>query len=130
MEKIRTYHEEMVFYLATLGIKTGYRIDIAKDEYGKKLNEKSLQSLLSLSPIQKIAQTTENQMSRIRNIDVIWHDGKDVLAEFEVEHSTSIVDTIVRGSNIKSTETFRIMVVPEEREDLVHRGFKNPLLSR
>lgn len=128
VEKIKRQHEEMVFYLATLGIKAGYKVDIGKDEYGKFFGEKRLGSELPLTP-PEIKQATDDQVKRIGNIDVIWHDGEDVVAEFEVEHSTSIVDAVVRGSNIKSTETFRIMVVPEEREDLVHRRFHEPAMQ-
>lgn len=128
IEKIKQQHEEMVFYLANLGIKAGFRVDIAKDEYGKPFKEKRLDSILPLTSLE-LKQTTENQAKRIRSIDVIWHDGKDVVAEFEVEHSTSIVDAIVRGSNIESTETLRIMVIPKEREDLVHRRFREPAMQ-
>jgi len=128
VEKIRQQHEEMVFYLAGLGMKAGYQIDIGKDEYGKFFGQKRLDSILPLTPLE-MKQATKNQVKRVRSIDVIWHDGKDVVAEFEVEHSTSIVDAVVRGSNIKSTKTFRTMVVPEEREDLVHRRFLEPAMQ-
>ena len=127
IEKIKQQHEEMVFYLANLGIKTGFHVDVAKDEYGKPFKEKRLDSILPLTSLE-LKQTTENQAKRIRSIDVIWHDGENVVAEFEVEHSTSIVDAIVRGSNIKSTDILRVMVIPEEREDLVHRRFQEPAM--
>lgn len=128
VEEIGQQHEEMVFYLASLGMKTGYQIDIAKDEYGKFFEQKRLGAMFSLTPLE-MKDATENQVKRIKGIDVIWHDGENIVAEFEVEHSTSIVDAVVRGSNIKSTKTLRIMVVPEEREDLVHRRFLEPAMQ-
>jgi len=128
VEEIEQQHEEMIFYLASLGMKTGYQIDIAKDEYGKFFEQKRLCTIFSLSPLE-MKHVTGNQLKRIRSIDVIWHDGENIVAEFEVEHSTSIVDAVVRGSNIKSTKTLRIMVIPEEREDLVHRRFLEPAMQ-
>jgi hypothetical protein len=127
VEKIKQQHETMVFYLANLGVKAGYQVDIAKDEYYKCFDQKSLRSILPLTSL-KLKQNTENQVKRIRSIDVLWYDGNDKIAEFEVEHSTSIVDAIVRGSNIKSTGILRVMVVPEEREDLVYRRFQEPAM--
>lgn len=128
IEKIRRQHEEMIFYLARLGLKAGYKVDIGKDEYGKYFGQKRLDSILPLTSL-RMKKATGNQLKRIRSIDVIWHDETNVVSEFEVEHSTSIVDAVVRGSNIKSTKTLRIMVVPEEREDLVHRRFQEPAMQ-
>ncbi len=47
----------------------------------------------------------------------------------EVEHSTSIVDAIIRGSNIKYDDLVRIMVIPNQREDLVYRRFNEPAMK-
>lgn len=125
VEKIQEQHEEMIYYLGKIGEDLGYDIDIAEDEYGKIFDGKRLALNLTLkSLIQK--DLTKDQLKRIRRIDVIWHDGETIQAEFEVEHSTSIVDAIVRGSNIKTPEILRVLVIPEEREDLVYRRFKEP----
>jgi SAM-dependent methyltransferase len=128
VERIQEKHEEMVYYIATIGDMAGYQIDIASDEYGKSFNGKVLSSILKPSKI-KLSGLTDNQVKRIRSIDVIWHDGKEIKAEFEVEHSTSLVDAIVRGSNIISSDVLRIMVIPKEREDLAHRRFKEPAMQ-
>ncbi len=118
----------MIFYLATLGVKVGLKVDIAKDEYGKLFKQKRLESLLRLSS-PKLEQIHENRLKRIKSIDVLWHDGEKIKAEFEVEHSTSIVDAVVRGSNIKEPDILRVLVIPEEREDLVHRRFNEPAMQ-
>lgn len=128
VEKIQEKHEEMVYYLAKIGEKVGYNVDIARDEYDKTFDGKKLSSQIKLNPI-SLRGLSENQATRINHIDVIWHDGKDIRAEFEVEHSTSIVDAVVRGSNIKSQNVLRVMVIPEEREDLVHRRFNEPAMQ-
>lgn len=118
----------MVYYLAKIGEKAGYAIDIARDEYDKLYDGKGLASQLGLKAV-KLKDVTKNQETRINRIDVVWHDGNNIFAEFEVEHSTSIVDAVVRGSNIKSQDVLRVMVIPEEREDLVYRRFNEPAMQ-
>ncbi|MFW9990965.1 MAG: DNA methyltransferase [Candidatus Odinarchaeota archaeon] len=128
VEEISKRHEEMIYYLALIGNKIGFKYGIAKDEYGKFYGGKRLDSLLKPSEI-AIKDVKGNQLERIHSIDILWHDGKEVKALFEVEHSTSIVDAIIRGSNIRSTGVHRIMITPKEREDLVYRRFKEPAMQ-
>jgi hypothetical protein len=128
VEKIEEKHEEMVYYTAKIGENLGYQVDIAKDEYEKTFHGNRLASQINLSTL-KLKGITENQASRISRIDVIWHDGTEVCAEFEIEHSTSIVDAVVRGSNIKSQNLPRVIVIPDEREDLVSRRFSEPAMQ-
>jgi 16S rRNA G966 N2-methylase RsmD len=128
VRNIQERHEEIVYYLARIGTMTGYKVDIAKDEYGKKYDGKALESILPLSSLSG-KSLTEDQMNRIRSIDVIWHDTDEVIAEFEVEHSTSIVDAVVRGSNITTPSVNRLIVIPEKREDLVWRRFGEPAMQ-
>ena len=128
VESIQEKHEEMIFYLAELGIKGGYKVDIATDEYGKSFDKKKLSSILKLKKVELVGIDRE-KLKRISKIDVIWHDDKEIKVEFEVEHSTSFVDAVVRGSNIESSDVKRIMVVPKEREDLAYRRFKEPAMK-
>ena len=66
---------------------------------------------------------------RVKRIDAIWYTKKDVIAEFEVEHSTAITEAIVRGSNIPNDSMMRIMVLPEERYRLLRRKVQEPVLK-
>jgi 16S rRNA G966 N2-methylase RsmD len=128
VERIREKHEEMVYYIAQIGVKCGFHTDVAVDEYDKTFDGKRLATQLQLlSPT--LDGLSSDITNRIKRIDVIWHDGKEIKAEFEVEHSTSLVDAVVRGSNIKDSAVLRIMVVPEEREDLVYRRFNEPAME-
>ncbi|MCK4444498.1 MAG: hypothetical protein KAW09_08140, partial [Thermoplasmata archaeon] len=128
VHEIEEKHEEMVYYLGVLGRKCGFSVDIARDEYGKTYDGKQLSASLELAPL-KYGDLTKNQRRRAERIDVVWHDGQKVRAEFEVEHSTSIVDAIVRGSNIKGADIERVLVIPNQREDLVSRRFKEPAMK-
>ena len=120
---VSAMHEKICYYLADLGIKSGYDVEIASDEYWKLFNRKRLDQLLKLTPLDIKDAWTKDRVSKI---DVIWHKSSDIFAEFEVEHSTQIVDAIIRGANIKSENVVRVIAVPSEREYLVSRKFKEP----
>ena len=68
-------------------------------------------------------------LDRIRQIDVIWHNEGRVKFEFEVENTTAITEAIVRGSNIPHESLKRLIVIPEEREGLLFRKMKEPMLN-
>jgi len=70
----------------------------------------------------------EQKMSKIREIDVVWIDNNQIKYSFEVENSTQISEGIIRGSNIPYQNN-RIIVIPDERERLLERKFKNVLLE-
>ena len=68
-------------------------------------------------------------LDRVKQIDVIWHDDGRVKFEFEVENTTAITEAIVRGSNIPHDKIRRIIVIPEERERLLHRKLEEPMIK-
>jgi len=128
IREVKEKHEEMVYFLSQIGLKLGFKIDIAKDEYGKFYDGKRLESILDITKV-NLDEFKTNQKKRIKSIDVIWHDEVRIKAIFEIEHSTSIVDAIIRGSNIKYDDVVRIIVIPNQREDLVHRRFDEPAMK-
>jgi len=71
----------------------------------------------------------QEQLDRIKEIDVFWFKNGEVTHEFEVENTTGITEAIVRGSNIPSTETKRFIVIPEERHDFFYRKISEPMLK-
>ncbi len=66
---------------------------------------------------------------RVRQIDLIWHDAGKVRFEFEVENTTAITEAIVRGSSIPHNNVARLIILPEERESLLARKMKEPMLN-
>ena len=120
-------HEEMVYYLGVLGTKFGYKVDIATDEYGKMFGKTALRQLLTLDKFAP-GQFDKDSLKRINSIDVIWHNGKEAVAIFEVEHSTTIVDAVIRGSHIEN-DIQRVIVIPKQREDIVFRRFSEPAME-
>ena len=68
-------------------------------------------------------------LESVKQIDVIWHDEGRVRHEFEVENTTAITEAIVRGSNIPHDNIKRLIVIPEERENLLSRKMRVPMLN-
>ena len=57
------------------------------------------------------------------------YKNKEVFWEFEVEHTTGITEAIIRGSNIEEEKVKRVIVIPNEREGLLHRRLQEPILK-
>jgi hypothetical protein len=70
----------------------------------------------------------EDQLRRIREIDVLWYKKNEIKYEFEIENTTNIIEALVRGANIEKPVK-RIMVVPEEREHKIAGMLKEHRIS-
>lgn len=127
--KVReSQHSEIIYYLALLGEKAGFDVWIGQREQGEIYNQKRLSSFITnKSPVWRFIPTMN--LDRIKQIDVIWHDEGRVRYEFEVENTTAITEAIVRGSNIPHDNIKRLIVIPEEREDLLFKKMKEPMLN-
>jgi DNA modification methylase len=106
-------HDSMVEILAILGKKAGFEVYADLSGWRETLELPLLQ---------------EN-LDRIKEIDVIWYNKNEISYEFEVENTTGITEAIVRGSNIPSTKTKRYVVIPEERQNLFYRKISEPMLK-
>ena len=106
-------HDSIVEMLANLGKKAGVRV-YADIEGWRRLPKFDL---------------PDENLERIREIDVVWYDDGEITHEFEVENTTGITEAIVRGSNIPSTKTKRYIVVPEERYEFFYRKISEPMLK-
>lgn len=108
-----TEHDSIVEILAILGKKTGS--EVYADLVGWR------------TPLE--LNLPQENIDRIKEIDVIWINQKQITQEFEVENTTGITEAIVRGSNIRGTETKRYIVIPEERQDFFYRKISEPMLK-
>lgn len=104
----------MVRMLAEIGQKAG--VAVYADLDGWRQNEIPL-------------KLPSENLSRIKEIAVIWFKSSEATHEFEVENTTGITETIVRGSNLISTTISRYVVIPEEREGLLARKIAEPALK-
>lgn len=120
-------HSEMIYYLCQIGKKAGFDIWVGQKEQGATYSERKLSTLVTKrSPTWRFIPSTN--LDRVKQIDVIWHDEGRIRFIFEVENTTAITEAIVRGSNIPHNETRRLIVIPEERESLLFRKMKDPML--
>lgn len=106
-------HDSIVELLAILGKKTGFNVyaDLSGWRQPLKLN------------------LPQENLNRIKEIDVVLYEKGKITHEFEVENTTGITEAIVRGSNIPGTEIKRYVVIPEERQDFFYRKISEPLLK-
>ena len=124
-----TPHTHIQWLLATIGRTLGCRIWIAKNDHGKEWNGKPLR-LLSLKHLPNLGMGTGSQKV-IELIDVLWlKGGNQVVAAFEVEHSTSVYSGLLRMSDLTvlSPNLFfpLYIVAPEERLAKVQRELSRP----
>lgn len=70
----------------------------------------------------------DEQLHKVRKIDVLWLKNNQIKYCFEIENTTQITEAISRGSNIPY-KTERIIVLPDDKERLVHSKFQNVMLK-
>ena len=128
-------HTEIQSWLRDLGKALGFQVWVASNDRnrshaGKRLSEGCLESLPEHLESGPSAET-------IRLIDVLWLDsrGGDVIAAFEVEHTTSIYSGIVRMLDLALGFPDRpgsglFLVAPDEREEDVRAQLRRPAFSR
>jgi len=120
-------HSKMIYYLAIIGEKLGYKIWVGSKEQGQVFEGKKLTELCNFK-IQELKDLTKNQLRRIENIDLLWCRVDKIVSEFEIENTTSITESIIRGSHIPY-DINRYIVIPDERADLLKRKIKEPVLE-
>lgn len=125
-------HTEIQGWLRDLGKSLGFAVWIAANDRGRPylgapLGEGCLAQL----------HGDQGGLDSVRLIDVVWLDDASgqVIAAFEVEHSTSIYSGIVRmldlalGAAIGTGSTM-FLVAPDDRRDDVMRQLRRPAFSR
>lgn len=129
-------HSEIQAWLRDLGHALGYDIWIAANDRGRLFNGVPLgkNCLEHLPDSMSIAPGSD----AVRLIDVLWldHGTPNVVAAFEVEHSTSIYSGIIRmldlalsGSALHAAAGL-FLVAPDSREADVRAQLKRPAFSR
>jgi len=106
-------HDSIVEMIATIGKKTRFEV-YADIEGWRKMPKFDL---------------PDENLGRIKEIDVVWYDKGEITHEFEVENTTGMTEAIVRGSNIPSIKTKRYIVIPEERQEFFYRKISEPMLK-
>ncbi len=123
-------HNEIIGVLAESGDALGYKIWVGEKEQSEiasgviagtnKLKSYVNADLSTLIGIKDI--------DAVEMIDLLWIKGKEVVAVFEVESTTTMTSGLVRGSNVPQGVP-KYLVIPEEREDQLKRKMKSPMFA-
>ena len=121
-------HSHIQWLLARIGRKLGCKIWIASNDHKRSWRGQTLGSLSEKAlPNLGVDRETERIISLI---DVIWLQGRRVVAAFEVEKSTSIFSGLLRMSDLVAmAPNLNIplyIVTPERRLDKVRRELSRP----
>jgi 16S rRNA G966 N2-methylase RsmD len=122
-------HDEIIALLAMIGRKRGHDIWIGRNEQGHLaggLAQDVRLSTLLTAKLQKLAGVTN--LSVVRDMDLLWLNGSEVVTAFEVEATTTMTSGLQRGSNLPA-EVPKVMVIPEERQADFERKMQSPLFS-
>jgi 16S rRNA G966 N2-methylase RsmD len=123
-------HNLMVYYLAHLGKKAGYKVWVGSQEQKFMVNNKPLSELCDSIPVFRFVPQDSMSLDRIKQIDVLWLEDGRIKYEFEVENTTGISEAIIRGSNIpERLNPKRFIVIPKERERFLFRKLQEPILA-
>lgn len=128
-EAVDRSHTEVQLWLRQLGLALGYEVHVAVNDRGRQCDGGRLgDACLDQLPVRlREAPGAE----AVRLIDVLWLKGDDVVAAFEVEHSTSIYSGIVRLLDLAvgapaSVARELFIVAPDDREKEVQAQVRRP----
>jgi hypothetical protein len=119
-------HSGMIAILALIGKKQGYDIWIGKREQTEADNSLEGKKLAEYMTLKRLRVVNASNQEVIENIDLLWIQGKKIIAVFEVESTTSMMSALMRGSNVDETVD-KFMIIPEEREAQFNNKMTSPL---
>jgi type II restriction enzyme len=122
-------HTEIQQWLRDLGLALGYQVHVAANDRGREFAAGRLGD--GCLPELPAAVAASPGAEAVRLIDVLWFSGNDVVAAFEVEHSTSIYSGIVRLLDLSlgapsSAARELFIVAPDTRADDVLAQVRRP----
>lgn len=128
-------HTEIQAWLRDLGKSLGYQVWIASNDQGRLFNGLRLdEGCVGRLPK---AIITSPAYDMIRLIDVLWLDenGTQIMAAFEVEHTTSIYSGIMRMLDLALSDSAQateglFLVAPDDRREDVAAQLRRPAFSR
>ena len=92
-EQDKSEHTQIQWLLAKIGHQVGCEVWIAANDHSKSWNGERLGDL-SLKALPPLMDSASRRV--INLIDVLWLRGDDVIAAYEIEHSTSISSGLLR----------------------------------
>ncbi len=117
--------------LAKIGYQVGCEVWIAANDHGKSWHGERLGDL-SLKTLPPLVDTTFRRL--LNFIDVLWLRGEDVIAAYEIEHTTSISSGLLRLYDLDALCPTRIMhlciVIPNPALKRIQAVLARPAFQR
>lgn len=120
-------HAQVMGILAELGRRAGFDIWIGIRERSAPYKNRLLSELATVTPPLRLPDVPEPAAKRIAQIDVLWIRAGRIEAAFEVENTTSVIEAIVRASNIPYPVR-HFCVLPDERENVLYHKLREPMI--
>lgn len=125
-------HAQVQWLLAKVGQKVGCQVWIASNDRSKTWKGQKLGDL-SIDSLPNLGLDTWPQKT-ISLIDVVWLKGKQIVAAFEVEHTTSIYSGLLRMSDltaeVPNLSIPLYLVAPKARIEKVRRELNRPTFRK
>src|SRR5215470_4418299 len=130
-EQERADHTHIQWLLAKIGQQVGCDIWIAANDHGKSWNGERLGDV-SLKTLPPLVDTAFRRL--INLIDVLWLRGDDVIAAYEIEHTTSISSGLLRLYDLDALYPTSIMhlcvVIPHPSLKRIQAVLARPAFQR
>ena len=129
--EIEREHTEIIVMLAEIGKARGFQIWIGANEQSHRIDKfpnKSgeLRQYLSLKNLENITNIQNHKI--VDDIDLLWIEDGRIIHSFEVEATTTMTESLNRGSNIDPSVP-KFLLIPQEREPQLIRKMKSPMFA-
>jgi len=129
--EIEREHTEMIIMLAEIGKSLGHKIWIGKKEQSHRITHfpnktGELKQYVSINDLRNLRNIQNPQI--VDDIDLLWISKDKILCSFEIEATTTMTESLNRGSNVDSVVP-KFLVMPEEREPQLIRKMNSPMFS-
>jgi len=130
-ERDMSDHTRIQWLLAKIGYQVGCEVWIAANDHGKSWHGERLGDL-SLKTLPPLVDTTFRRL--LNFIDVLWLRGEDVIAAYEIEHTTSISSGLLRLYDLDALCPTRIIhlciVIPNPALKRIQAVLARPAFQR
>jgi len=130
-DEIKREHTEMIVILAEIAKYNNFKIWIGKNEQSHKImgfpkKSGKLSQYVILKNLQHLGSIQNPQI--VDDVDILWIRENQIVYSFEIEATTTMTESLNRGSNIDS-EVSKFLVIPQERERQLLRKMRSPMFA-
>ncbi len=122
-------HLKMQWKIVQLGLKSGSKVWVPKNDQQKIVNEYSFNTFEK-----EFTSGIDMPAKYVENIDVVWKEEFRIDAAFEIENSTAIYSGLLRFSDLKivapNSNYPLIIVAPSSRRNQVAEQIRRPTFKK